>query len=145
MTVIGQFTAQLRRTGENVKETMEMVYIVKNLWSSLVGQPAIEALQLVSRVDSIDKTVIGITTQFLDLFTRLGKMKGEYHIQLSEEVRVVPYSLQTPHHVPIPLHPKVKAELERMKALGALGVILKRDDHQTGELTWWWHLRQMVE
>ena len=93
-----------------------------------MGQPAIEALLLVSRVDSTDKTVIGITTQFLDLFTRLVKMKGEYHIQLSEEVHVVPYSLQTLRYVPIPLYPKVKAELERMKALEEFGVISKIDE-----------------
>ena len=92
-----------------------------------MGQPAIEALLLVSRVDSTDKTVIGITTQFLDLSTRLGKMKGEYHIQLSE-VHVIPYLLQPPRHISIPLHPKVKAELEGMKALGVLGVISKIDE-----------------
>ena len=74
MTVIGQFTAQLSETGKNVKETTETVYVVKNLQTPLVGRPAIEALQLVSRVDSIDKTVIGITTQFPELFTGLGKM-----------------------------------------------------------------------
>ena len=31
LTVIEQFTAQLRRTGENPMETMETVYVVKNL------------------------------------------------------------------------------------------------------------------
>ena len=34
-----------------------------------------------------------------------------YCIQLSEKVHVVPYLLQTPHP-PIPLLPKIKAELE---------------------------------
>ena len=68
-----------------------------------------------SRVDSTDETVIGITTQVPDLFTRLGKIKGEYCIQLLEEVQVVPYSLQIPRCVPIPLLLRVKDESERMK------------------------------
>ena len=67
--------------------------------------PAIEALQLLSKVD---KTVMRITTQFPEIFTRLGKMKGEYHIQLTEEVHIVHYLLQNPRHVPKPLLPKVK-------------------------------------
>ena len=70
LTVIGQFTAQLRRTGENVKETMETVYVAKSLLTPLVGRPAVESLQLVST-------------------------------QLSEEVHVISYFLQTPCHVPI--------------------------------------------
>ena len=79
-------------------------------------------------MDSIDKTIIGITTQFPQLSTGLGKMKGEYRIQLSEEVHVVPYSLQTPCRVSIPLLPKFKAELERMETLGVISKI----DESTG-------------
>ena len=79
-------------------------------------------------MDSIDERVIGITTQVPDLFTGLGKIKGEYCIQLSEEVRVVPYSLQIPRCVPIPLLPKVKDELERMKTLGVISKIDESTD-----------------
>ena len=59
-------------------------------------------------------------------------MKGEYRIQLSEEAHVVPHSLQTPRHVPIPLIPKVKAELERMKALGVISKIDEPTDWCAG-------------
>ena len=59
-------------------------------------------------------------------------MKEEYRIQLSEEAHVVPYSLQTPRRVPIPLLPKVKAQLERMKALGVISKLDEPTDWYAG-------------
>lgn len=49
---------------------------MKNLWTPLVGQVAIETLQFLSGVDLIDITVTVITAQFLELFTGVGKIEN---------------------------------------------------------------------
>ena len=56
--------------------------------------------------------------RFLNLFTGLGRLEGNYHICLKEGAR--PFSLSTPRRVAIPLLPKVKEELTRMEALGVI-------------------------
>ena len=41
-----------------------------------------------------------------------------YTIYLKEDA--TPFSLFTPHHIPIPLRPKVKTELEHMEGMGVI-------------------------
>ena len=55
--------------------------------------------------------------EFANLFKGLGKLKGEYHINLDTTVK--PYGESTPRRVPIALLPKMKEELERLKELDA--------------------------
>ena len=52
------------------------------------------------------------------LFEGLGKLEGEYKIELMEGAK--PYALTTPRRIAIPLLPQVKAELERMEAMGVI-------------------------
>ena len=59
-----------------------------------------------------------ILKQFPSLFQGLGNLGGEYVIHLKSGA--IPYSLITPRHVPPPLHPKVKEELDRMEAMGVI-------------------------
>ena len=53
-----------------------------------------------------------------DLFTGLGTLGAEYHIQLRQDAK--PYALTTPQRVAIPLLPKVKQELTRMENMGVI-------------------------
>ena len=51
-----------------------------------------------------------------NLFTGLGRLEGEYHIEL--EPNSQPFALSTPQRVALPLMRKVKTELERMEKTG---------------------------
>ena len=84
----------------------------------LLGRPAIESLGLVQRIESISSNSDCIPVQYLLLFERLGKLEGEYNIELMEGAK--PYALTTPRQIAIPLLPQVKAELERMEAMGVI-------------------------
>ena len=53
-----------------------------------------------------------------DLFTGLGTLGVEYHIQLKQEAK--PYAITTPQRVALPLLPKVKQELTRMENMGVI-------------------------
>ena len=67
-----------------------------------MGRPAIEALNFISRVNYIDSSV----KLYPDLFTGLGTLGVEYHIQDAK-----PYAITTPRRVALPLLPKVKRKL----------------------------------
>ena len=120
LSVSGKFRGQLRK-GDKV--SYEDIFVVKDLQSSLLGRPAIESLNLVMRVEPINTTDHPMTKdvvmqQFPSLFGKLGKLQGSYHIKLNESA--VPFSLNTPRRVAIPLLPKVQKELERMERIGVI-------------------------
>ena len=76
------------------------LYVV-GVKKALLGRPAIEALSLVSRINS------------RELFQGwLGTMKGDYIIKLTQVLNL--FSLSTPRRIAVPLLPKLKAELEHM-------------------------------
>ena len=56
--------------------------------------------------------------KFLHLFQGLGKLEGNYTIELKNGTE--PYVLTTPRRVPIPLMEAVRKELQRMEELGVI-------------------------
>ena len=58
--------------------------------------------------------------EFLDRFTGIGKLPGEYKIQLHPDVHPV---IQAPRKCLIALHPKIKEHLEEMEALGVITLV----------------------
>ena len=127
LEVKGKFRGSLSL---NRKVIHQDVYVVKDLRIPLLGRPAIEALNLLSRVqvdrvDDIGTPLPNIPEMFPKLFTGLGKIEGDYQIKLNPDA--VPYSLNTPRRVPLPLLPKVRAELDEMQAKG----IIDRIDEPT--------------
>ena len=69
-------------------------------------------LDLIVRIHAlqeVDKFVV----RFPKLFQGLGTIEGEYCISLQEGAK--PITLSTPRRIPLPLMPKVKLELQRMK------------------------------
>ena len=113
LSVKGQFAATLRH-GNKVAE--QDLYVVESLHKHLLGRPAIEALNLVSRVQKVEE---GTPAQrYPELFVGLGKLEGEYTIQLEENAK--PYSLSVPRRIAIPLTKAVKRELNRMEKLGVI-------------------------
>ncbi len=79
----------------NNQQSEQELYVVKDLQQPLLGQPAIEALGLLSRVRSVHTTQPEVL--FPKLFKGLGKLSGEYRIQLKEGAK--PFALCTPRRV----------------------------------------------
>ena len=111
------------------REVQQEVYVVNRLCRPLLGQPAIEALRLLVRVGTVaeDKSP---AQRFPHLFHGLGRMQGEYTIQLKDGA--VPFALTTPRRVAIPLMESVKAELENMEKLGVISRIVAPTDWCAG-------------
>ena len=76
LSVKGQFSGKLR-VGKRATE--QTIYVV-GLHKSLLGKPAIQALQLLKRTGAVEK---GSKPEelFPNLFTGLGKLEGEYTIR----------------------------------------------------------------
>ena len=69
-----EFTAYLTYSNRSVEQT---VYVVKGIQNNLLGLLAIKALEMLARVETIQKAIL---EQYPSLFTGLGTLKGEYRI-----------------------------------------------------------------
>ena len=92
------------------KTCSQKLYIVKNVHVPLLRCPAIESLEILTRIGTLQ------TRRFPKLFQGLGKLDGDYHITVKPGA--TPYSLDTPRRVPIPLMEAVKAELDKIEKQG---------------------------
>ncbi|KAK3107078.1 hypothetical protein FSP39_006562 [Pinctada imbricata] len=101
----------------NDKTSDQEIYVVKNLKTALLGRPAIEALNLLMRVENVN-TGTDVKKEHPKLFDGLGKTNWEYKISLKDNAK--PYALSSPRRVPLPLMNQVKGELERMQSLGVI-------------------------
>ena len=77
LSVKGQFTAALRYGSKVIEQEL---YVVDKLHKQLLGRPAIEALKVVTRVQTIKGSERPVD-RFPQLFKGLGKLEGEYSIQ----------------------------------------------------------------
>ncbi|CAB4038732.1 Transposon Ty3-G Gag-Pol poly, partial [Paramuricea clavata] len=110
----------------SLKETLQDIYVIGNLKEPLLGRPAIDALNLVQKVETIqadESSVIEdeVKSTYPNLFKGLGELDGDFSIKLKPDS--TPFALTTPRRVAIPLLNKVKAELERMKNLGVISKV----------------------
>ena len=86
----------------NGKRSTHEIHAVENLKEPLLGRPAIDALNLVQKVDTIhsdDSARIEqeVKTMFPNLFKGLGELEGEFNIKLTP--RSTPYAVTTPRRV----------------------------------------------
>ena len=112
-----EFTAYLTYSNRSVEQT---VYVVKGIQNNLLGLLAIKALEMLARVETIQKAIL---EQYPSLFTGLGTLKGEYKIELKPNAE--PFALYTPWTVPFPLRERVQKELARMESLGVISKVEK--------------------
>ena len=115
LNVQGQFKGTLTHGNNSVEQD---IYVIKGLRKPLIGRPAITALQLVNRVNTIDSIKQQVVDQHPELFQGLGTIEGEYNIVLKADAK--PYALATPRRIPIPLKSSVEQELKRMQELGVI-------------------------
>ena len=96
LQVLGVVTGSMQRDSLTSQQD---VYIVRGLHTSLLGRPPITALQLLRRLDTVNAdSGINIQQEFSSLFNSLGKIPGEYQIQVQDNVK--PFALSTPRRVP---------------------------------------------
>ena len=118
LAVLGQFHCHLTHKGN---DSYQHVFVINRLQSNLLGLPAIIALQLAVRMDSIHNTTatpVSWKSKFPKVFQGLGTLSGDYHIQLRPDAK--PHALFTPRRVPLPLRGKVAKELDRMEKAGVI-------------------------
>ncbi|KAF7646500.1 hypothetical protein LDENG_00187310 [Lucifuga dentata] len=125
LNVLGMYKKSLCK-GEHVIQ--EGVYVIKDLHIALLSRPASIKLNLVSRADSIDKTVM--KESYPKLCQGLGMLQQPYTIKLKPDA--IPFSLATPRCVPIPLLGKVKEELECMEIIGVISRVEEPTDWCSG-------------
>ena len=112
------------------REVEQELYVVENLRKQLLERPAVEALELVVRVEAVDGDRRSPIDQFSKLFQGLVKLEGEYSIKLQEGAK--PFALTVPHQVAIPLMKQVKDESERMEQLGVIDQVSKQTEWCAG-------------
>ena len=118
LLVLGKFNAELKL---DTKEVQEEVFVVTGLKNSLLGQPAIQSLNLLARVCSVNSEMSRIISEYPKLFHGLGNLKGEYSIQLRADAQ--PFALSAPRRIAIPRMPLVKKELEAMENSGIISKV----------------------
>ena len=116
LKVSGQFTGKMSYKQDT---TYEKIFVIEGLQQPLMGRPAIEALNLLSRINIVSSEKF--VSLYPNLFCGLGTFGTEYHIVLKREA--TPFTLSAPRRVALPLLPKVKAELTRMEKLGVISKV----------------------
>ena len=120
LQVLGQFTHTI---SHDKKTSEQQIFVVKGLRTNLLGLPAITALKLAARLDSVDDYRAKVLAAYPDVFTGLGNLGEPYKIELKPDAR--PHAIYTPRRVPYPIRDKVKRELEQMEAIGVITKVEK--------------------
>ena len=90
------------------RESQQQIYVVDDLKSNLLGLPAIIALHLVTRTDSVQTETTENQSwlqRFPKVFSGLGNLSGDYNIQLRSDA--TPHAIFTPRLIPFPLRQQV--------------------------------------
>ena len=86
--------------------------VVSGKRDNLLSRAASTTMGLIGRLDSVALS---------DVFSNIGLMKvPPVQIRLQENATQATYSLSAPRRIPIPILPKVKAELEKMEDTGVI-------------------------
>ena len=91
LPVKGLLISQLKN---NQPVIQQEIYVIEGLHKPLLGRPAIEALGLIACVQGVQDETQGWKQQFPQLFEGLGKLEGDYKIELEPGAK--PYALSTP-------------------------------------------------
>jgi len=113
----------------------EDTYVTKGLKEPLLGQPAIEKLNLVARINEIQSPSYEerIKATYPQLFYGLGELEGEYEMKCNPDAQ--PFAIMTLRLIPLPMKSKVKEELARMEKLGVIRKVHKPTNWCAGMVT----------
>ena len=84
-----------------LEKIWEDIYVFKGLKEPLLGQLAIEKLNLVARINEIQSQSYEerIKAKYPQLFHGLGELEGEYEIKLKPDAQ--PFAIMTPRRIPL--------------------------------------------
>ncbi|UYV69910.1 K02A2.6-like [Cordylochernes scorpioides] len=114
--VIGKFTALIEKDGRSIPGE---IFVVPQLMQPLLSGKASESLNLIKRLQSIEKrNSLNPFEEYPKLFTGLGTLQGSYTIKLKDESQ--PHAIYTPRRIPIPLLNKTKEQFDQMVEKGVI-------------------------
>ena len=106
LNCVGKFNAQIKA---NDRMSKQSIYVVRHCSTPLLGKPAIEALDVVKVVNSVE-----IEKHHPRLFSGLGIMKEEYNIKLAKDYE--PYAVNVPRKIAsVPLFKLIKRKLQKLE------------------------------
>ena len=113
LKVIGRLTVSMTHKDHSCEQD---IFVVSHLHHNLLGLPAIKALHLLTRVETIN-TMTTIQQAFPNLFIGLGTLQGDpYVICVKPDAK--PFSLGTARNISLPLRDKAQETLNQMEAQG---------------------------
>ena len=127
LNIIGILNLNLTYKDKTVKES---AYVVKDIKSFILGQPALEQFQMLKRINKIGKkmmdsnsddqsyTKVNVKAEYPKIFSGLGKFKKTYDIPLKEDAK--PFAQPVPINIPIPSYKQVKEEIKKLVEAGIL-------------------------
>ncbi|UYV69283.1 K02A2.6-like [Cordylochernes scorpioides] len=109
-------TALIEKDGRSIPAE---IFVVPQLMQPLLSGKASESLNLIKRLQSIEKrNSLNPFEEYPKLFTGLGTLQGSYTIQLKDESQ--PHAIYTPRRIPIPLLNRTKEQLDQMVEKGVI-------------------------
>ena len=89
----------------------EDIHVVKVLEEPLLGQPAIEKLNLLAKINEMQSQSYAerIKGKYPQLFHGLRELEREYEIELKQDAQ--PFAIMKSGRMPLPMENKVKEEL----------------------------------
>ena len=110
--VVGVHKASMETKKQNSK-TMQDLYVVRGLKKPLLGRPAIQALDLLQRINAVSSSTVEPKKEFPELWQGLGKCENAYTVRLKDDAK--PFSIATPRRLPLPMKQKVEDELKSLQ------------------------------
>ncbi|XP_026825789.1 uncharacterized protein K02A2.6-like [Ooceraea biroi] len=107
---------------QGARKIQATVYVIRGLKRNLLRKPEIKKFNLISTINNIrENSWDSFIQEFPQVFKGIGQFQKELHIQFKEHVK--PFFQTVPRTVPIPLLPKLKAELDKLLRLGIIKVV----------------------
>ena len=101
-------------------------FVFKTVSCPLLGLPERVVLDILDKQCINTVKQLSIQNQYPQLFQPLGKLKDKYKIELTDDA--IPFVLTAATKVPIPLLPRVKAELDQMQRLVVISLVTQHTD-----------------
>ncbi|UYV80656.1 hypothetical protein LAZ67_19001269, partial [Cordylochernes scorpioides] len=113
---MGKFTALIEKDGRSIPGE---IFVVTQLMQPLLSGKASESLNLIKRLQSIEKrNSLNPFEEYPKFFTGLGTLQGCYTIKLKDESQ--PHAIYTPRRIPIPLLNRTEEQLDQMDEKGVI-------------------------
>ena len=114
LNCLGEMTVELK---SGSRSCQEQIFVLSNLETPLLSRNASAKLAKIAKIDTLSDGD-EVKQKFPKLFSGLGCLDGEFDIKIKPEAS--PCQVTAPRRIPLPLMPKVKAELDRMTDMGVI-------------------------